>query len=409
MILLLVCRCIGSELRSKVIITDSDLATIKGLSSRLEEKIKSVSPPPQSSIGLLRGAIEEIKNDLSYQDLLKFGPKLLPYLIQQIQVSQECRWLVGSALAERKIKDQADLYKYQKERQDRLRQKIVLPLPMILLQGIEREKGVNGNEREMRVNSSLNLDKYWLKWWSRHQDEFELQTAKPLFIDGLQNYAYEPQINSSAQNGLITIEAVSASYPQIIERAAAEVGIEVFIGEQEYMDILTSVRMRSVTFEEFAYLIGLTVSVNPFKYTKTETGYLFGGEKKAPPRVIMNGWGIAMEKTVFAAGETIPVIVVARGKGDMISPFDPVFDSYGSFQVTDNRGKIIQGYLPKDKIQPTLPLVNRKEDCTRIYLNLPQGKTLPPGEYNIKFKYLYSETPPIAFKIFPGHAKTRIH
>lgn len=239
-----------------------------------------------------------------------------------------------------------------------------------------------------------------MEWWEDNKHQFVFDTEHPVTIDTTHNYSERPHVSTQTTGNLLILEAVHATNRQIVERAAAELGVEVFIGEQSYMDILTTVRMRGVTFEEFAYLIGRNACVRGFEYRKTGAGYHFGGKTKAKPWTIMNGWGIAMERTVFSLGEDIPIIIVTRGVGEMIDPSDPVFSSYGSFKITDNAGNVIKNYLLQAKERATVPLFQKENECTRIDLILDGGRLLKPGEYNITFKYLENETPSIAFEVY---------
>ncbi len=191
-----------------------------------------------------------------------------------------------------------------------------------------------------------------------------------------------------------------ATYRQIIERAAAELGIDIFIGEQRKIDVIGTVRMKSITFEEFAYLIGRTVYVRGFEYYKTGKKYHFGGKNRAKPRAILNGWGIMMDKTVFEEGESIPITIITRRKGDLVNPLDPLFFNYGSFKITKNDGTIIKDYSIQKETKPTMKMLKRKKDLTQIELDLSNYCILSPGEYNIKFKYLSNETPSIAIEIY---------
>jgi hypothetical protein len=180
--------------------------------------------------------------------------------------------------------------------------------------------------------------------------------------------------------------------------------INVFIGEQQYIDVITTTRMKGVTFEEFLYIIGRTVCIGGFDYHKTETGYWIGGKNPTEPRALMNGWGIMMERTVFSVGDEIPVTVITRLPGliTIIDPEDPTFVYYGSFRVTTNDGKIVKDYNPitKSRLDFTIPPIKIKKDCYPIQVSLNKFCKLPAGEYNIQFRYLENETPSIAIEIY---------
>jgi hypothetical protein len=200
---------------------------------------------------------------------------------------------------------------------------------------------------------------------------------------------------------VLDIEACHVTIRQIIERAAAEMGARVFIGDHPDMGIITNVRMRGVTFEEFAGLIGYTVSVGPMPLRVDENGYHFGGDAEPEPRVLFDGWGIKMHKTVFSEGDPIPVTVIVRGIDEVVDPSDAAFKDYGSFRVTDNEGETILAYLPQTKTPPAKDVLKPAHDGMEIVVDLSDYSKLPPGEYNVQFRYLTKETPTAAIEVYP--------
>lgn len=381
---------------SKIIITQDDETQIIKLVAEYNRAIEKIYNPYSSL-----SQDKEIAQTEEYKKLLVYDTKLIPYLIQQNQIESESRVIVGSALATRKINSLEDLYAYQSERKAKLRHGIE---PWINFPG-----GFILGKTTIGTTLNKSLGPYpfdkrfsWLDWWEQNQDRFKFKTAKPIVINTENKYYHNPYCSTEMINGLLNIEAIGATYQQMIERAAAEIGIDVFIGEQEYLDVLSAVRMRGVTFEEFAYLVGKTVSVNPFKYQKIGDKYYFGSDVPAKPRRIMNGWGIKMGKTVFTEGEPIPVTIVTRYLDKFVSPEDPAFFNYGSYKITTNDDKVVKDYQKVLwKQHPAQKFIAIPKDCYEVDLFIDKYIHLKPGEYNIQFKYLTHETPSIAIEIYP--------
>jgi hypothetical protein len=386
---------------AEIVITQEDQDQVTKDVGAFNKDIQQLVNPRSSDIPWA-----QLRQTQSYKDLIRHDAKLLPYLIRQRQLEEEGRVLVGSALADRKITGLDDLERFQKERATRLTSGVTPWLHWPGLWMLDDTSAGIAITKELGPDSGRKGHS-WIQWWADNQHRYEFRTKKPITISTQYAFSSRPHVSTEATGNLLTIEAVSATYQQIIERAAAELGVDVFIGEQQYMDILTMVRMRAVTFDEFAYLIGHTASVNRFHYERTAGGYHFGGPAKAKPRIIMSGWGIAMEQTVFAQGQDIPVIVVARGLGEMVDPSDPAFPSYGSFRITDNAGNVVKDYLPQTKEAPTVPLLQKMSDGTRLNVVVVGGGLLKPGEYNATFRYLDSETPSIAFEVYAKNRNIR--
>ena len=83
-------------------------------------------------------------------------------------------------------------------------------------------------------------------------------------------------IRVDVHNGVFDVFALSDSYRNIIRKVADVLKIELTFGNQVYIDIIATVDMKSVTFEEFLYMAGRTVCVKGFTYEKTGNSYWIG-------------------------------------------------------------------------------------------------------------------------------------
>jgi hypothetical protein len=378
----------------RIVITQVDEDAIKQLLGEFKKHEYKVS---------FRSDVQSYLDCEAHEKLRSYGWKAVPYLIEQAARQEAVDAFIGSALIKDKdVKTPEQVYEYNCARKN----EAANTLAPFILETVLRELP---SGKVAPYNLSGGIPYYgvfeWVRWWQKHKDRFEFQTIHPLVIPPpVDEHSVAPHIGTSLQNGLLYVDAVSATYHQIIERAAAEMNIDIFVGEQEYIDVITTVRIKGMTFEEFLNIIGRTVCTSGFDYHKTETGYWVGGKNLAKPRAILDGWGIMMERTVFSVGDEIPVTIITRLPGlvTIIDPADPTFVCYGSFRVTTNDGKIVKDYNPvtKSRLDFTVPPIEIKKDCYPIQVLLNKFCKLPAGEYNIRFRYLEHETPSIAIEIY---------
>jgi hypothetical protein len=381
----------------RIVITQADEDAIKSILEEFRQHQAKVS---------FRSDIAPYLDCESHPKLVKYGLKAVPYLVEGLACQEaEDAWVGSGLIPDTNAKTPEEVYKYNCSHRSK-------SPPSLFFAGIVLMELLPD---DMKPSQSIPKEGYadtkefaWSNWWQQHKHKFIFQTQNPLVIPPAKYiHSKTPQIRTTVNNGLLDIYAVSATYHQIIERAAAEMNIEVFIGEQEYINIIATVRMRAVTFEEFLYIIGRTIFVGGFDHHKTETGYWVGGKNPAKPRAILNGWGIMMERTVFSVGDEIPVTIITRMPGPItiVDPADPTFVCYGSFRVTMNDGKIVKDYDPVTKVHLTVPPIEIKKDCYPIKVLLNKFCKLPVGEYNIQFQYLEHETPSIAIEIYDRQVK----
>jgi len=398
---------------SKIVITQSDEDSIKKLLNEYNEEWRKYTEKHMSS-----SHIPSYLDCESYRSLLKYDLKVIPYLVEAMALTEahysDWGWIGSAIIADKDVKTPEEVYEYNRNpKKESHKTSEIYPFPFslmppyrptLLMQLLPDDMKPKPDVKKGYVDNG----KYaWSHWWQNYKNRFIFKTKKPLVIMPAEIVpSTMPHISTTVKNGLLYIEAVSATYQQIIERAAAEMNVNVFIGEQEYIDVITTVRMKGVTFEEFLYIVGRTVYTAGFNYHKTETGYQVGSDRPAQPRMILDGWGIMMGRTVFNVGDKIPVSIIARKPKNtydpnyIVDPNDPAFSSWGSFRITDNEGKIIKDYDFITKVQPTKETIQIQKDIFPFVVFLDKFCTLPKGEYNVRFKYLENETPSIAIEIY---------
>jgi len=407
-----------SAVNAQYIITQQDENEIIRLTEEFNAEVKAAYNPASSIRPY--GDYEQFE---SFKKLLGYDSKLVPYLIRQIRINNEIRMTVGSAAAERDIKDHKDLRDYQAERADTLREGIrpwfgkfdgILGggLPNWTIRHILSQTSIGKYESpKFRIITYKFRTRFsWIDWWDKNKGRFEFQTDNPLVIDTSSAFFDFPHISTEIQNDLLTIEAVHATYRQIIERVAAEAGVEVFIGENVDLKMITTVRMRAVTFEEFTHFrgYGYWLFRPGHGFRKMDNKYHFGGEEEAKPRKIYMGQGIMMKRTVFHEGDSMPVTIIARNLRErsipVIIPLEPDSLQYGHVKITTNDGRIVSDYTQNKKMKQKIHVVEKRKDKIEFELDISKEISLSPGEYNVSFMYHEQETPTIAIEVYAKKA-----
>jgi len=209
----------------------------------------------------------------AYRNLLGYGWKAVPYVIEQAAQIEAVDAYIGSALIrDANVKTPEEVFEYNRRRKSKSTDALLFPF---ILEITLRELTSSKIKPKSRIDHGYNSVFAWIEWWQQHKTKFNFQTKEPVVIHPAQDeHSLVPQIRTAIKDGLLDIYAVHATYQQIIERAAAKMNIDVFIGEHEYLDVITTMRMKSVTFEEFLHIAGRNVSMRGFKYRKTDKGYL---------------------------------------------------------------------------------------------------------------------------------------
>jgi len=377
-----------------VVITQADDMAIRDILEKWRKHQDKVSISSQT---------EPYFDCQAHRELLEYGPKAVPYLIEQLARQRAAEAYVGAPLIDDpKVKTLEQVYEYNRRRKTQMHDSTLAH--WILTGALGELVFAPATEIQSSGRRAKGFD--WLDWWPEHEARF-------VFADGgfagvalpREKRPLTPHISTTVKNGLLDICAVSATYRQMIERAAAEMGIETFIGEHRYMDIIGTVWMKSVTYEEFLYMVGRSVYIKGFDYRKTENGYHVGGNKPAKPRAILSGWGIKMSRTVFGAGEDIPVTIITRGMPQPADAHKAVFERCASFRITRNDGSVVKDYEPAEDSCSAAPPANWLGAMHEIELVLNRFFEPKVGEYNIRFRYQEQQTPTVAIEIYPSDSK----
>jgi hypothetical protein len=339
----------------------------------------------------------------AHRQLLRHGLKAVPYLIDQLDRQHAVEPYIGSVLISHpNIHTLERVYGYNRQRKHEVYGQT---LAKWILTGTLWELVSSGVfEKEKLPPPTEPID--WFDWWNNYKARFVLPRGNaPALVVPHRMFRSTPHITTSMKNGLLDFSAAGATYRHMIEHAAAEMGIETFIGEHAYMDIIGSVRMKSVTYEEFLYMVGRSVCVRGFDYRKISNRYWVGGEQPAKPRAIFSGLGIMMDRTVFPEGQDIPVTVIIRDSHAMLDPCDPAFASYAGFRVTTSDATVVKDFEPQTHRPAAKSMLTATGDM-KVDLLLNRFCKLGPGEYNIRFHYFEHQTPTMPIEAYPSDSKT---
>jgi len=252
--LLLIILNLVSGAEDQIVITQEDEDKIIEYIVDFNHDISRIVNPRSSML-----PYQQLQITHSFKNLITFDLKLMPYIVRQFQIQAEARVFVGAKLANRAINGLDDLQKYQQERVTNLKSTVK---PMINFPGhwlIGQYLLGDWIKEEFDPMSDQKAFPY-LQWWEKNQHLFIFNTENPIEIDRTYNYDSRPHITTHSDGDLLTIEAVGANTLHIIQRAAAELGSKIFIGEQQSMNMYGTVRMRDMTFAEFSFFIGRATS-----------------------------------------------------------------------------------------------------------------------------------------------------
>jgi len=205
-----------------------------------------------------------------------YGLQAVPFLIEQVARIEAADAYLGSALIEdERVKTPEDVYAWNRRRKDHAHDGTLAPW---LLDRVLRDL-VPSDMKDVPVRGhGGNTEVFeWMNWWDRHKHRFVFEAKDPPAIPLAKSpYPRGPTVDVKARDGLLDVSAVGVSYRRIIERAAAALEVKVTFGQQEYIDVITSIRMKSMTFDELMYLLGRSVSMAGFEHSRTATGFHVG-------------------------------------------------------------------------------------------------------------------------------------
>ena len=235
--------------------------------------------------GLLAELLERCNSSLSswadyldwkpYQDLVRYGWKAVPYITEQVALREAVDAYIGSALInDREVDTPKEVYDYNLTRQRAVDERTLGPHVLAsLLQelpcGDERPSlDMRKGERHFGGYNGVFA---WINWWQDNKGRFTFQSRRPPVIGPAKDkHSLVPQIKVTYENNLLTLYAVHSTIEDIVQRAAAEMGVSIVVpkphGRQPVhpMRTITTTRMKSVTADEFLYRTGRIIWGIPY-------------------------------------------------------------------------------------------------------------------------------------------------
>jgi len=245
----------------------------------------------------------------------------------------------------------------------------------------------------------------WLDWWQRNGARFDLESGVELWIPTVTEPSFEPHIATSVQDGLLDLHAVEATGRHIIQRAAAELGVDVFIGQEHGLSDIRTVRMSGVDFEGF--LSRLIESPNGSSWEKTDAGYRVGEPQSSTPRLYVYGWGLAMERSVWQEGEPMTALVVVSDLGRRSRAVRSELLAHGRFQLLDNDGEEVHqcpALRSAGRVRCAPDIGGQCRPTTRdqhaLRFTIHESCVPAAGEYSLRFIWQEHRTPTIPVEVY---------
>jgi hypothetical protein len=245
-----------------VAISQSDEDTIRGLLAELLGQCNR-----SWSSGL------EYLDSKPYQDLLRCGWKAVPYLIEQVALREAVDAYIGSALIDDpEVDTPKEVYDYNLARQRAVDAKTLGPHVLAsLLDELPCGNGTSSLDTP-GPSGGYNRVYAWLDWWQDNKGGFAFQTKQPPVIGPSKDkHSLVPQINVTYdENNLPTLYAVHSTIEDLVERGAAAMRVSIVVPEphgrqpSSPMSGITTIRMKSVTVDEFVYRIGRMIWGIPY-------------------------------------------------------------------------------------------------------------------------------------------------
>jgi len=223
--------------------------------------------------------IEPYLDCAARKKLLKNGWKAVPYLIEHIGRQEAVDAYEGAALIDDpSVKTPADIFAYNRSRKGQVHEETLSGFICdIVLHELPSGREAPPLKARGAIGYHYNRAFRWLTWWQTNRHHFEFRTEKPLKIAPARDeHSSESQVKIDIHDGLMDVYAVSTRYGDIIRRAAEATKLKVTIGPVRGLDVITTVRMKSVTFEEFLYILGKKIDLKGLDFHKHAEGYHIG-------------------------------------------------------------------------------------------------------------------------------------
>lgn len=250
-----------------VTISQSDEDAIRGLLAQVLEYINTEWG--------LRSTLPDYVDCKPHEDLMAYGWKAVPYLIEQVALREGVDAYIGSALIDDpEVDTPKEVYDYNLARRRAVTTKIMGPHHLAqLLRELPSGNEVPSLETSNKTISAGHYTNVyaWLTWWQESKHRFTFRTKRPPVIAPPKDrHTLVPQITASYKNKLLTLYSVRSSMKEIIKRCAAEMEVNIVVPEPpgrqpvHPMSSRTTIRMKSVTTEEFLYRVGRMIWGIPY-------------------------------------------------------------------------------------------------------------------------------------------------
>ena len=203
----------------------------------------------------------------------------MPYLIEQIARREAVdAWLGSKLIDDASVKTPKDVYEYNHSRERKVHAET---LGGIFLDHVLHELPAGDEPPPLKARGitvyHYNQSFRWLAWWQANRHRFEFKTDRPLIISPAKDeHSSKRQVKIAVHDDVLDVYAVSTRYGDIMREAAEAMKLKLSFGHVRGLDVITTVRMKSVTFDEFLYILGKRIDLKGLDYRRTSDGYYVG-------------------------------------------------------------------------------------------------------------------------------------
>lgn len=298
----------------KVVVDDADFARINAARADILEHVRAVS---------LSSSLGPYFDCDGYREMVKLDNKVIPVVLRDLVRMENSRILYGKAQFEPRPKDNEEWLQRARQAQQEI---AAGTLPWFISVSVLAGTSFGKAARATGFDGTDDIYQ-WVKWWKENRGLYALtfHDSDRFDVGDLTRGKDWPHMSCRMTDGLLDVRAVSATFKNIIENAAAEAGVKVALGDDgrksSYIggsvNVITSIDYRQMTFDEFAYAIAEQIS---FGYPRRKEGdtYYFGTGDPAPGRWMVGNRSndlicdIKMDRTVFRTGERMPLGISLR-------------------------------------------------------------------------------------------------